>query len=74
MSSTDHLSELESLRSQVTDLSRALAERDQSMSMQRHQLEAEMQDLREQSHLHIPLSKVQRPRPGRISLRHLSRI
>ena len=51
MSSTDHLSELESLRSQVTDLSRALAERDQSMSTQRHQLEAEMQDLREQSHL-----------------------
>jgi len=40
MSSTDHLSELESLRSQVADLTRALAERDHSM-----------QDLREQSQL-----------------------
>ena len=40
MSSTDHLSELESLRSQVADLAHSLAERDQSM-----------QDLREQSQL-----------------------
>ena len=40
MSSTDHLSELDSLRSQVADLARELAERDRSM-----------QDLREQSQL-----------------------
>jgi PAS domain S-box-containing protein len=40
MSRTDHLPELESLRSQVAELSRTLAERDQSM-----------QDLREQSDL-----------------------
>ncbi|TKB67605.1 MAG: PAS domain-containing protein [Nitrospira sp.] len=39
MSSTDHLSELESLRSQVADLTRQLAERDRST-----------QDLREHSH------------------------
>ena len=40
MSNTDHLSEIESLRSQVSELSQKLAERDQSM-----------QDLREQSDL-----------------------
>jgi hypothetical protein len=40
MSSTGHLSEVESLRSQMADLTRALAGRDQSM-----------RDLREQSHL-----------------------
>jgi PAS domain S-box-containing protein len=40
MNSTDHLSELESLRSQVADLTRVLAERDVSM-----------RDLREQSNL-----------------------
>ncbi len=40
MNSPDHLAELESLRSQVADLARALAERDRSM-----------QDLREQSQL-----------------------
>ena len=40
MSRTDHLPELESLRSQVAELSRTLAERDQSM-----------EDLREQSDL-----------------------
>ncbi len=40
MNSTDHLSELDSLRSQVADLTRALAERDVSM-----------RDLREQSNL-----------------------
>jgi len=40
MSSTDHLSELESLQLQVADLARSLAERDHSM-----------QDLREQSQL-----------------------
>ena len=51
MSSTDHLSELESLRSQVADLSRELAERDQSMRAQSHHFEETMQDLREQSHL-----------------------
>ncbi|MGH7146908.1 MAG: PAS domain-containing sensor histidine kinase [Nitrospiraceae bacterium] len=51
MSSTDHLPELESLRSQVAELSRALADRDQSMRAQSHHLEEMMQDLREQSHL-----------------------
>ena len=51
MSSTDHLSELESLRSQVAELVRELAERDQSMRAQNHQFEVTMQDLREQSHL-----------------------
>ena len=51
MSTTGHLSELESLRLQVADLSRALAERDQSMRTQSHHLEEKMQDLREQSHL-----------------------
>jgi PAS domain S-box-containing protein len=51
MSSTDHLSELESLRSQVVDLARELAERDQSMRAQSHHFEETMQDLREQSHL-----------------------
>ena len=51
MSSTDNLSELESLRSQVEDLSRTLAERDQSMRAQRHHFEETLQDLREQSHL-----------------------
>ena len=40
MSSTGHLSEIESLRSQVADLTHALAQRDRSM-----------QDLRERSHL-----------------------
>ena len=44
MSTTGHLSELESLRSQVADLSRALAERD------RH-LDRSLQDQREQSNL-----------------------
>lgn len=48
MSSTDHLSELESLRSQVVDLARELAERDQSMRAQSHHFEETMQDLREQ--------------------------
>ena len=51
MSSTDHLLELESLRSQVADLSRALAEREQSMSAQRHHFEEEIQDHRERSQL-----------------------
>ncbi len=51
MSSTDHLSELESLRSQVADLARELAEREQSMRAQRHHLEETMQDLRGRSHL-----------------------
>src|SRR5438552_1175176 len=51
MSSTNHLSELESLRSQVADLTRTLAERDQSMRAQRHHFEETIQDLRERSHL-----------------------
>ena len=51
MSSADHPSELESLRSQVADLARKLAERDQSMQVQSHHLEETMQGLRGQSHL-----------------------
>jgi PAS domain S-box-containing protein len=51
MSSTDHLSELESLRSQVVDLARELAERDQSMRAQSHHFEETMQDVRERSRL-----------------------
>mgnify|MGYP000546896804 CR=1 FL=1 len=51
MSSAGHLSELESLRSQLADLTRTLAEREQSMQAQSHHLEETMQDLREQSHL-----------------------
>ena len=51
MSSAERLSELESLRSQVAELSRVLAERDQSMSAQRHHLEEMKQDFCERSHL-----------------------
>jgi|CXWL01.1.fsa_nt_gi PAS domain S-box-containing protein len=51
MSYTDHLSELEALRSQVADLSRALAERDQLMDVERRHHEGEIRDLREQSEL-----------------------
>ncbi|HSS30654.1 MAG TPA: PAS domain S-box protein [Nitrospiraceae bacterium] len=51
MSSAEHLSELEFLRLRVAELSRALAERDQSMRAPNHHLEETMQDLREQSHL-----------------------
>ena len=51
MSSTDHRSELESLRSQVADLARELAEREQSIRAQRHHFEETMQDLRGRSHL-----------------------
>jgi hypothetical protein len=51
MSSIGHLSEVESLRSQAANLTRALAERDQSMQAQSHHLEERMRDLREQSHL-----------------------
>jgi hypothetical protein len=51
MSSTGHLSEVESLRSQMADLTRALAGRDQSMQEQTYHLEETMRDLREQSHL-----------------------
>jgi len=51
MSSAEHLSELELLRLRVAELSRALAERDQSMRPPNHHLEETMQDLREQSHL-----------------------
>jgi PAS domain S-box-containing protein len=51
MSSTNHPSELESLRSQVADLTRALAEREQAMQAQHHHLEEMIRDLREQSNL-----------------------
>lgn len=51
MSRTSHLPELESLRSQVAELSRALAERDRSMQAQRRHLEQALQDLQEQSRL-----------------------
>jgi hypothetical protein len=51
MSSTGHLSEVESLRSQVADLTCALAGRDQSMRAQCHHLKETMRDLREQSYL-----------------------
>ncbi|HXT66271.1 MAG TPA: PAS domain S-box protein [Nitrospiraceae bacterium] len=51
MSSAEPLSELELLRLRVAELSRALAERDQSMRPPNHHLEETMQDLREQSHL-----------------------
>ena len=51
MSSTNHPSELESLRSQVADLTRALAEREQAMQAQHHHLEETMRDLCEQSNL-----------------------
>ena len=49
MSSTNHPSELESLRLQVADLTRALAEREQAMQAQHHHLEETMRDLCEQS-------------------------
>lgn len=51
MSSTNHPSELESLRSQVAELTRALAEREQLMQAQRHHLEETMRDLREHPNL-----------------------
>jgi PAS domain S-box-containing protein len=51
MSCIDHLSELEALRLQVADLTRALAERTQSMSAERRDLVETIQDLREQSQL-----------------------
>lgn len=51
MSTTGHLPELESLRSQVAALARELAERDRSMRTQHRHMEQAMQDLREQSGL-----------------------
>lgn len=51
MSSTGHAPELESLRSQVADLARELAERDRLMQTQSRHLEQTMLDLREQSEL-----------------------
>jgi hypothetical protein len=51
MSSTGHLSEVESLRSRMADRTRALAGRDQSMQAQTYHLEETTRDLREQSHL-----------------------
>jgi PAS domain S-box-containing protein len=51
MSSADHLSELESLRSQVAALTRQVAERDHTMEAQGRHLEQTMQDLQEQSYL-----------------------
>ena len=49
MSSVEDLSELECLRLQVAELTRTLADRDQSVRAQRHHLEETIQDLREQS-------------------------
>jgi PAS domain S-box-containing protein len=51
MSSTGHLPELESLRSQVADLARELAERDQAMQARQQGVDGELQDLRKQSDL-----------------------
>ncbi|HKO29923.1 MAG TPA: PAS domain-containing protein, partial [Nitrospiraceae bacterium] len=51
MRSAEHLSELEFLRSQVAELSRALAERDHSVRTPNHHPQEPMQDLREESHL-----------------------
>lgn len=51
MSNSGHLPELESLRSQVADLARALAEQDHSSRAHAQHLEQTMQDFREQSHL-----------------------
>lgn len=51
MSSTSHVPELESLRSQVADLTRELAARDDSREERSRHLEQELLDLREQSNL-----------------------
>ena len=51
MSHAGPVPELESLRSQVAELARALAEQDRSLRAQHQQLELTMQDLQEQSHL-----------------------
>jgi len=51
MSSTGHVSEIESLRVQVAELTRELAARDQSMQAQHQCLEHAKQDLRAQSDL-----------------------
>ena len=51
MNSAEHPSELDSLRSQVAELSRALAERDQFMRAEKQHVEEQMQGLREQSRL-----------------------
>src|SRR5205823_12703643 len=47
MSSAEHLSELEFLRSQVAELSRALAEREQFIRANSHHVKEPMQDPRE---------------------------
>ncbi|MEK6533171.1 MAG: PAS domain S-box protein, partial [Nitrospirota bacterium] len=51
MSSTGQLPELESLRSQVADLARELAERDQAMQARQQGIDGELQNLRKQSDL-----------------------
>ena len=51
MSSSDHLAELESLRAQVGELSRTVAEREHALQDQQQSLEHVMQDLRAQSDL-----------------------
>jgi PAS domain S-box-containing protein len=51
MSSTQHLPELESLRSQVAGLARELAERDRAMQTRQQGVDGELQDLRKQSDL-----------------------
>lgn len=51
MSGTGHLPELESLRSQVADLARELAERDQATQTRQQGLDSELQGLRQQADL-----------------------
>ncbi len=51
MSSTGHLPELESLRSQVAELARELAERDQAQVTHQEGIDSELEDLRKQSDL-----------------------
>ncbi len=51
MSSTQHLPELESLRSQVAGLARELAERDRAMQTRQQGVDGELQDLRKQADL-----------------------
>lgn len=51
MSQTSHVPELDSLRSQVADLVRELAARDQTMQAQTQRLTHTLRDLQEQSHV-----------------------
>ena len=51
MSGTGQLPELESLRTQLADVARELAERDRTLQEQTTQRDRELQDLREQAGL-----------------------